>query len=239
MILTVMCVIYVVLSLIVLTPIGLVVGVVSLFGLWKARPVLIYRIAQGWAWLFLKMCRFDMTVLGRENIPRKGGLCFVSNHGGFFDIVMLLAYAGRPFGFVAKKELLLIPLLNVWISMLGGLFIDRKNLRKGLRTINKGIARIKSGGAMVIFPEGRRSRGEGLLPFRSGSLKLATQAQSPIVPVALGGSYEVFERTYRVRKGPLKVVFGKVINTTEIPLENRKHQLVEQVYGVIKEALES
>jgi 1-acyl-sn-glycerol-3-phosphate acyltransferase len=235
---TVICIFYLVISLIAWTVAGIVLTVVCLFGLWKKRSVLLYRIAQGWALSVIKISGCKMTVSGRENIPRKGGLCFVSNHSGIFDIVLLLAYSGRPFGFIAKKELLLVPLLNLWIFLLGGLFIDRKNLRKGLKTINTGISRIKSGGAMVIFPEGRRSRGEGLLPFHPGAFKLATQAQAAIVPVAIAGSYDLFERNYRVTPCPVKIIFGKEINTADIPPESRKHQLAEQIFQLISEALE-
>jgi 1-acyl-sn-glycerol-3-phosphate acyltransferase len=127
--------------------------------------------------------------------------------------------------------------LDLWIAMLGGLFIDRKNPRSGLRTISKGIERIKAGGAMIIFPEGHRSRGQGLLPFHPGSLKLATQSGAVIVPVALKGSYDVFERHNRVKATPVHITFCKPINTADIPATDRKIILSDQIYGVIKEAL--
>lgn len=238
MIKTIFCFIPVVGAMLLLTPIGFVVVILSLLGLRKPMSVLMYRIAQGWALMLIRLTGCQMSVSGRENIPRSGGVCFVSNHGSIFDIVLLLAYAGRPIGFVAKKELLLVPFLNVWVSVLGGLFIDRKNIRKAIRTINQGIARIKSGGGMIIFPEGHRSRGQGLLPFRPGSLKLATQAGAVIVPVALKGTYEVFEKNHRVNAVPVKVFFGPPINTVDIPAADRKLFLSDQIYGVIKEALD-
>jgi len=181
-------------------------------------------------------CR--MTVTGRENIPRKGGVCFVSNHAGFIDILVILAYTGRPFGFVAKQELMLAPILNIWIPMLGGRFIDRKNPRKALKTINAGVARIKSGGAMIIFPEGHRSRGRGLLPFRPGSFKLATQSEAVIVPVAITGTYDIFEKNYRVHSGPVSVTFCKTVNTADISASDRKQALSDQIYAIIKEELD-
>jgi 1-acyl-sn-glycerol-3-phosphate acyltransferase len=235
---TILIFIPVVAAVIFLTPIGIVVFIGSFIGLRKPLSHMMYRIAQGWARMMIKFTGCQVTVTGRENIPLKGGVCFVSNHGSIFDIVLHLAYDGRPIGFVAKKELIYIPLLNMWISLLGGLFIDRKNIRKAVRTINKGIARIKAGGAMIIFPEGRRSRGQGLLPFRSGALKLATQAEAPIVPVAITGSYDVFERRYRLQPGPVHVRFGDPISTAGLPPEDRKKKLADQVYGVIKEAME-
>ena len=220
--------------MILLTPLGFIVFICSLIGLRKPASRIMYRVAQGWALMMIKLTGCNMTVTGRERIPHKGGVCFVSNHGSIFDIVLHLAYDGRPIGFIAKKELAYIPFLNMWIYLLGGLFIDRKNIRRAVRTINKGIARIKAGGAMIIFPEGHRSRGQGLLPFRSGALKLATQAGAPIVPVALEGSYDVFERQYRLRPGPVRVHFGEPISTADLPPEGRKNALSDQVYGVIK-----
>jgi len=209
----------------------------SLFGLRRPMSVYMYWIGVVWARFLIKIVGCKLTVRGRENIPRRAGLCFVSNHGSIFDIALLLAYAGRPFGFVAKKELLFIPFLNIWIYMLGGLFIDRKNPRKALKTINSGIARIKRGGAMIIFPEGHRSRGQGLLPFHPGSLKLATQAGAVIVPVAMKGTWEIFEKNYRLNAAPVTITFCKPIPTAEIPPEERKQALADKIYNVINEQL--
>jgi 1-acyl-sn-glycerol-3-phosphate acyltransferase len=226
-------------ALVVLTPIGLVFLILSILGLRKQSAAGMYRVAQGWARFMIALIGCKVTVRGRENIPAKGGICFVSNHGSIFDILLILAYAGRPFGFVAKKELSFIPLLNLWIYLLGGSFIDRKNIRRAVKSIDRGIKRIKDGGGMIIFPEGRRSRGQGLLPFHPGSLKLATKAEAPIVPVALSGSYDVFERHYRVAAAPVGISFGPPIPTANLPLEDRKQALAEKTRDLIAAMLEA
>jgi len=238
MIKTVICFAFVVLAVVGLAPIGLVVVLLSLVGLRRPMSVFMYRIVQGWARCLICMIGCKMTVVGRENVPRRGGVCFVSNHASIVDILMLLGYAGRPFGFVAKKELLRIPLFNMWISVLGGLFIDRRNPRKALKTINTGVKRIKAGGGMIIFPEGSRSRGKGLLPFRPGAFKLAAQSEAVIVPVALAGTYDVFERTYRANPCPVRITFCEPINVADIPAEDRKMVLADCVREVIGKALE-
>jgi 1-acyl-sn-glycerol-3-phosphate acyltransferase len=196
-----------------------------------------HLIAVGWSRLLIKIIGCKVTVLGRENIPQNVGICFVSNHGSIFDIALLMAYAGRPLGFVAKKELIFIPFLNIWIYMLGGLFINRNNPRKALKTISAGIARIKKGGTMIIFPEGHRSHGQNLLPFHPGSFKLATQSGAVIVPVALKGTWEIFEKNYRVNPCPVGITFCKPVNTADIPAQDRKQALAEQVYNTIKDEL--
>jgi len=219
------------------TPIGIVCMVLSVLGLKKPMSWIVYRIAQMWARILIVVTGCTMDVRGRENIPPKGGVCFVSNHVGIFDIILALAYAGRPFGFIAKKELLYLPFIDVWIYMLGGLFIDRVNIRKAKKTIDHGIEKLQKGWSMLIFPEGTRSKGQGLLPFRSGAIKLATNSLVPIVPIAIAGSYEVFEKDYRVHGVPIKMVFCPVINTSELSAEDRRHSLPDQVRSIIEAAL--
>jgi len=227
---------YLVFALLILLPLAIVVWILSLFGLIKPMMHVIYRLAQIWALSLLPIAGHT-AVKGRENIPKKGGVCFVSNHCGFFDIVILLAFCGRPFGFIAKKELLYVPFMNAWIFLLGGLFMDRGNVRNAIKTINKGVQRIKAGGGMIIFPEGHRSKGRGLLHFHPGSLKLATQANAVIVPVAIEGSYDVFEKNYRVVTASTRIAFLEPIDTKSIPLEARKQVLCDRIFSAIKEEL--
>jgi 1-acyl-sn-glycerol-3-phosphate acyltransferase len=222
--------------IIIYMPFGFLAFILSFLGLKKPMAFLVYKLAQSWAWLLVFLSGCKLTVKGQENIPKKEGVCFVANHGSIFDIILALAYIGRPFGFIAKKELLLIPLLNMWISILGGLFIDRRHPRKALKTINEGVRRLKSGGGVLIFPEGHRSRGEGLLPFHPGSFKLATQAAVPIVPMAISGSYDVFEKYGRVNPCPVRVTFCEPVNTREIPSEDRKQFLADKIREIIGKA---
>jgi len=239
MIKTILVLLYLVIIMIIFLPFGVIPMLFYFLGFRKAMGLVIYRLAQAWAWSITKVAGVKVTVTGKENIPKNGSsVCFVSNHCGYFDIIILLAYCGRTFGFVAKKELLLVPFLNCWIYMLGGLFIDRKNVRKAIKTINKGVQRIKAGNGMLIFPEGHRSKGRGLLPFHPGSLKLATSAEAPIVPVAIDGSYDVFEKTYRVVSTEVKLAFLKPIETAGLPPEERKIVLSDRIFSVIKEQLE-
>jgi len=235
---TVLAFAYTIFFLVAFFPFGLAALLISFLGLKKPMSWVSYRIAWAWAKGVIAATGCTIKVEGRENIPRRGSVCFVSNHGSIFDVILSLAYIGRPFGFIAKKELLLIPLLNAWISILGGFFIDRKNIRKALKTINLGIRKIEQGAGMLIFPEGHRSKGVGLLPFRSGAIKLATNSLAPIIPIAISGSYEVFEKDYRVHPAPVRVVFCPPIYTAEMDPQDRRHKLADQVRGIIQAALD-
>jgi 1-acyl-sn-glycerol-3-phosphate acyltransferase len=152
---------------------------------------------------------------------------------------LLLAYLGRPFGFVAKIELALIPIINLWILFLGGQYINRRNMRKSLKTIGKSGEKVRAGGVMIIFPEGTRSKGRGLLPFKPGSLRLATESGSPVVPVAIAGSYEIFEQKHLVQKAAASITFCPVIETKDLPPEERRQVLADRVRDAVAAALQS
>ncbi|MDR2313978.1 MAG: 1-acyl-sn-glycerol-3-phosphate acyltransferase [Spirochaetaceae bacterium] len=217
--------------LILLFPAGFffLLNLLTLFRLRRPAGFVMYKLAQVWARIVIALTGCSMTVKGRENIPRKGGVCFVANHVGVFDIILAMTYAGRPFGFIAKKELLFIPGINFWILFLGGLFIDRRRPKKALKTINRGAEHIRAGGGMLIFPEGTRSRGRGLGAFHPGALKLATQSEAVIVPLAIAGSYEVFEKHHLVNTVPVFVSFLPPIRPEEFPPKNRKQFLANSI----------
>ena len=224
-------------ALLAFVPPGLLAFILSFLGLRKPMAWIIYKLAQFWGRAVLFVAGCTVEIEGRENIHKQDGICFVSNHVGYVDIILSLAYIGRPFGFVAKKELAYLPFFNMWIYILGGLFIDRKNIRKAIKTINHGIKKIQNGRNILIFPEGTRSKGRGLLPFRSGAVKLATNSLAPIVPMAITGTYDVLEKSWRVNAASLRLVFFPPIYTAEMSAEDRRHHLADQVRSLIEEAL--
>ncbi|MDR2097189.1 MAG: 1-acyl-sn-glycerol-3-phosphate acyltransferase [Spirochaetaceae bacterium] len=224
-------------SVILATPLGLPLFILRCLGLKKAAMSLTCLIAQNWAWMLIRIIGCDVTIRGRENIPQEGGLCFVSNHCGYFDIVLILAAVRRQIGFIAKKELMFVPLINFWILLIGGFFIDRTSVRRSLATIKTAAKRIQGGESILIFPEGHRSKGQGLLPFHSGSFKLATESGAPIIPVSITGGYEVFEKTGRVTAAPLGIAFGKPVITSDIPARDRRQVLSNQVRELIAAGL--
>jgi 1-acyl-sn-glycerol-3-phosphate acyltransferase len=90
---------------------------------------------------------------------------------------------------------------------------------------------------MLIFPEGTRSKGRGLLPFKSGAIKLATHSSATIVPIAITGSYEVFEKHHRVKAASVRIVFCPSIITADMDREDRRTKLTDQVRSSIERFL--
>ena len=152
------------------------------------------RFVQGVFKVVLFLSGVTTTVKGLENLPKDGeAVLFVGNHHGFFDTIISYTYMKPRTGFVAKKEIEKVPLLNIWMKYLYCLFLDRKNMKEGLKTILTGIDYLKAGTSIVIFPEGTRSKGGPMKDFKAGSFKLATKSKSPIIPVTMDGSYKIME----------------------------------------------
>ena len=117
------------------------------------RDISSLRIVQ-WAFkviLWLSGCR--LTVIGEENVPKDEAVLYIGNHRGFFDIVATYARCPRLTGYMAKKEIERVPLLSVWMRLLHCLFLDRDDIRQGLKTILTGIEHIKNGISVCVFPE--------------------------------------------------------------------------------------
>lgn len=174
----------------------------------------------------LKTAGVTVTVKGIENIPKDQPVLYVGNHRSYFDI--LVGYTTVPgfVGFVAKKEMRRYPFLSDWMANVNCLFLDRKNLKEGLKTILEGIEKIKRGVSIWIFPEGTRNRNDSileLLPFKEGSLKIAEKSGCPVVPVAITGTAEVFEKHFpRITPSHVVIEFGTPFIVKELPPEDRK-----------------
>ncbi|MBE5932071.1 MAG: 1-acyl-sn-glycerol-3-phosphate acyltransferase [Lachnospiraceae bacterium] len=172
----------------------------------------------------LFVCRAKVNVLGKENIPDEACL-FVGNHRSYFDILISHEAIKRPAGFVAKKEILKVGLLALYMKDISCLFLDRNDIKQGLETMNKGGELLKQGHSMILFPEGTRSQQDGMLPFKEGGYKMAEKAKCPIVPFAITGSDLLLES--RPKKGRFKKVnvtieFAKPIYPTQMAPKDRK-----------------
>lgn len=190
------------------------------------------EVVYFWANKVLKVSGVKLKVEGLENVPKEA-CCFVANHQGNFDILAILAAIKKPMGFIAKKELKKVPIVSKWMENIRCVFIDRENVRESVKAINEGVENLKSGYSMGIFPEGTRSKGKNVGEFKKGSLKMATKANVPIVPITIDGSYKIFEEHNGwLRKGEIKVFIGKPIYLEELSIEEQKN-LAEIVKGEI------
>ena len=217
-------VLFVVLFLIIAIP---VLGIEWLIGKVskKSMDYSSLRLVQ-WAFkVIIALAGIELTVIGEENVPDEPVL-FIGNHRSYFDIVITYARCKNLTGYIAKKEMLSIPLLRTWMKRLYCLFLDRDNMREGLKTILQAIDYVKNGISICIFPEGTRNNGEELsmLPFRDGALKIAEKTGCAIIPISMNNTADIFEAHFpRVKKVHVVIEYGKPIYPKELDKETRKH----------------
>lgn len=173
--------------------------------------------------IILWMAGTKIEVSGRENIPDDRPVLYVGNHRSYFDIVIGYCLIKGECGFIAKKEMEKIWFLRRWMTNIHCLFLDRKNIKEGLKTILKGIESVKNGVSIWIFPEGTRNKGRGMLDFKEGSMKIAEKTGCPIIPVAFTGTAEIFEAHIPwVKKSHVTVTFGEPIDIKSLDKEQKK-----------------
>lgn len=164
-----------------------------------------------------------VNVSGIENVPKDGPVLYVGNHRGVFDILLVYTTVPTLTGFVSKKEVDKIPFIRTWMRFLNCLFLDRQNIKEGLKTILAGIEKIKEGYSIFIMPEGTRNKGEGVLPFHEGSFKLAEKTGCPVIPVAITNTDKAFEQHIPwIRKTNTSIRYGEPIYVNELTKEEKK-----------------
>jgi 1-acyl-sn-glycerol-3-phosphate acyltransferase len=160
----------------------------------------------GWARHVLDAFDAELEVEGREHLPPADGrrLVIVSNHQSQLDIPALVTVMGRRIGFVAKKELGSVPLLNYWMKQVGCVFIDRSD-RSGAHRALEAAAQAMGAHPLVVFPEGTRSKDGRLLPLKLGGFRLALLAGARLLPVHVEGTRDAGENRSKGRRGRIPV----------------------------------
>ena len=178
----------------------------------------------------------NIEVTGRENLPTKGPVLYVSNHQSYADIPVHCAVLDTiQFGFVAKKELRKLPVYGPFIEDIRSVLIDRTNAKTSMKAILEGISYINDGFSLLIFPEGTRSKGPEIGEFHAGSLKLATKPEVPVIPITMDGSYRAFEDNGMFKGCNVRYTIHKPIETKGMSRQE-KANLAEEVEQIVRSA---
>lgn len=179
-------------------------------------------------WAFRQVIRIAGTkviVIGEENVPADSAVLYVGNHRSFYDIILTYVRVPRPTGYISKKEMNKWPLLNIWMRYLHCLFLDRENIKEGLKTILAAVDKVKNGISICIFPEGTRNKtADTFLPFHEGSFKIAEKGNVPVVPMTIVNSAAIFEDHFpKIKSATVVIEYGKPIYIKDLDKEARKN----------------
>lgn len=149
---------------------------------------------------------FFVRVEGRENIP-EGACVIMGNHRAWIDPFCLAMCArDREIRFMGKKELWGSKVF-AWIAkQVRGIPVDRGSV--DMASIRMSMTVLKAGHTLGIFPEGTRTRGDGMMPLQGGASLLALRSKCPVVPVYIDGEYKLFR--------PVVVRVGKPIQMDDL-----------------------
>lgn len=112
-----------------------------------------------------------------------GSAVYVANHQTNYDIMVLGCVMPGTVS-MGKQSLAWIPLFGQVYYLSGNILIDRARSSKAADTIRQVVAKIKQRGISIwMFPEGTRSKGRGLIPFKTGAFHTAIAAKVPLVPI--------------------------------------------------------
>ncbi|HZU30824.1 MAG TPA: MFS transporter, partial [Candidatus Angelobacter sp.] len=180
---------------------------------------------------FLTHTLYRIKVIGRDNIPEKGGALFVANHMSFVDVLLLMASTDRPIRFVMFQGIYDQPIVKPFARMMKAIPISSElRPRDMIKSLRAASDAIREGEIVCIFAEGQITRTGQLLPFRRGMERIIKGLDAPIVPISLHGvwgSIFSFERNRFIWKFPRRipypvtVSFGQWLPSTATPVEVR------------------
>ena len=147
-----------------------------------------YSLGTGLAKIcFTAFARWQVE--GREAVPPNGPLIVVSNHLSNADPPMLVASVPRSLRFMGKRSLFANPLASSFLTGVSVHPVDRE--RADVGAVRWNLELLKRDQAIVLFPEGSRSRGEGMHRGQPGVAYIASRSQAPILPVGITGTENI------------------------------------------------
>jgi 1-acyl-sn-glycerol-3-phosphate acyltransferase len=209
-------------------------GCVSLIcGLWDRSGRQQHLVARLWAATLLRISFSPVEIVGDEKLNGSTVAVYASNHLSYMDTPVLFAKLPFQFRILAKQALWKTPFVGWYLRRSGQVPIDSGSPRSAVAGLLRGVAALKAGMPLMVFPEGGRSPDGHLQATASGCAFMAIRAGVPLVPLALIGTYELLPmHVYALRPRPLKMVVGDPIPTEGLTTKDAD-ALTERLYAEI------
>jgi 1-acyl-sn-glycerol-3-phosphate acyltransferase len=196
-------------------------------------------------WCFFRVlfkCYFRWRVYNPERVPENGPVILASNHTSFLDPPLVGAGLKRDINYLARESLFRFPAIGALLRSWNSVPVDREGGgAAGLRAI---LDRLLDGGAIILFPEGTRSRDGKLQAARSGIGLTVIKSQAVVVPVRVFGTYEAYGRHHGFpRPKRVAVKYGQPMRFEALRTEAkncskaRLKEIYQQVADELMEAI--
>jgi 1-acyl-sn-glycerol-3-phosphate acyltransferase len=196
-----------------------------------------HLIARRWAATLLSIARSPVEVVNEQLLRSAPVAVFASNHLSYMDTPVVFAKLPFQFRILAKQGLWKIPFVGWYLNQSGQVPIDASSSRSAIAGLLRGVAALKSGMRLFVFPEGARTPDGRPQSSASGAAFMAIRAGVPLVPMALVGTYELLPiHVYSLRARPLKLIVGQPISTEGLSARDsdaltlRLHAAIAEMY---------
>ena len=184
---------------------------------------------------------YKIRIVGRDNIPAKGGALFVCNHLSFADALLLIASTERPIRFLMLKDIYESRWINPFARILGAIPVSSgQRPRELIHSLQAASDAIRNGEVVCIFAEGQITRIGQLLPFQRGFERIMKDVNAPIIPIALDGvlgSPTSFEHGRMVRRFPERLPHPVTVSFgSPMPASASHFEVREAVQALIADA---
>lgn len=169
-------------------------------------PLWVINIIRSILWALSRLF-FRISFRGLENIPQTGGVILASNHQTYMDPIWMSLPLKRQIRYLAMSESFSWPIIGKVIVMLGAWPIQIEKADKTM--LRRTLSWLNNGGALVIFPEGGRCLPDGhLLRFKPGAVRMALEANTPILPITIRGGHRAWPKGHSLpRLAKVELVF--------------------------------
>lgn len=180
-----------------------------------------YKLVRPLLAIFIRLYR--PILVGKNNIPKTGRVVLAGNHTSYFDPLLVALGTKRCVHYLAKDSLM----KGVKKPIFKGLGIipvnrqikDKTSLEMGIKALNNDLV-------IGIFPEGTIGK-KGMLPFKFGTVKMAQETNSCIIPFAIKNEYKLFRKS-------VKITYGKPYKLMSNNLEMENEELRNKVIDLLE-----
>ncbi len=181
---------------------------------------------------------FGWRVYNPERVPLNGGVILASNHASYLDPPLVGSGVRRGINYLARENLFRFPVMGWVLRQWQVVPVDREGGgAKGLKNI---LDRLLAGGAIIMFPEGTRTRDGKFQPARSGIGLTVIKSTAPVVPVRVFGTFEAYGRHMRLpRPRRVAVKYGQPMLFEQLRAEAKvcSKQRLKEIYQQVADEL--
>jgi 1-acyl-sn-glycerol-3-phosphate acyltransferase len=156
---------------------------------------------------------FRIEFEGAERVPKSGAMIVAPNHVSYLDPLWVSVPISRPLRYMTWDRMMRLPLLGTLMRAYGSFPV---NVDRGDRAaLRASLEQLRTGGGLMVFPEGSRTRTGRLEAFKAGVIRLAMDTGAPIVPVTIIGGYRAFSpHHYFPRPFKVRIIYHEPIRLT-------------------------